>query len=143
MITSAICTRSNYFEVTDETAFHSIINDVCMRGSGHTLDVLTRVDDDNITKYAITAATSILGINIGNDEKPDYDFSEFVKRLQSVVSPDDAIIIYSMGYDLPYYADSKCDIITSTTWTSESLLTFAEKKARTCLNNPNWTTKFR
>jgi len=143
MITSAICTRSNYFEITDETAFRSIINDVCMRGSGHTLDVLTRVDDDNITKYAITAATSILGINISNNEKPNYDFSEFVKRLQSVVSPDDAIIICSMGYDLPYYADSKCDIITSTTWTSESLLTFAEKKAGICLNNPNWTTKFR
>lgn len=141
MITSATHVKTNYFRVTDEKEFRSLISDICVRGNSHSPEILTITDDDNATKYAITATGSLLGINIGSYEEPDYDFDTFVRKLQTIIPDDDAVIIYSIGYDVPYYVSGKYDVITNKTWVSESLKSLAEEKARACLNNPNWTTR--
>lgn len=118
-------TRTNYFRVTDEEKFEQIINSVvCCED---TLEVWSKTVD-GIKEYAFGINDSIQGVCecehceavAKNEAKYDadlceglYSYDKMCELLQTVVHPEDAIIIVETAHEKLRYVGASSTVITS------------------------------
>lgn len=118
-------TRTNYFKVTDEKKFEQIINSVAC--CEDTLEVWSKTVDGT-KEYAFGTNDSIQGICEcehceaveKNEVKYDadlceglYSYDKMCELLQSVVHPEDAIIIVETAHEKLRYVGASSTVITS------------------------------
>ena len=125
-------TRTNYFRVADEEKFEEIISSVvCCED---TLEVWYKTVD-GIKEYAFGANDSIAGIcecsycnscnnceykELENNEEcntcdceGEYNYDKMCELLQTVVHPEDAIIIVETAHEKLRYVGASSTVITS------------------------------
>lgn len=136
-------TRTNYFSVTDEEKLRDIVN-----------RIIWDSEDDGFFEerdgmFAFGEYGSICGLRRAESEdscdaEEDYDEDcddEFeadavYEALQSIVAPDDAIIITEIGYEKLRYLVGYAVVITSKAIETVELRTDAVNASRRLLNNP-------
>lgn len=137
-------TRTNYFHVTDEDKFRSII-DRCFAEDN--IEVWSERDENNHTVFGFGVYGTFYGIM--EDQNGDYNedietsdaFDKFVEKLQEIIEPNDACIIYNAGWEKLRYVGADATIITKTDVATTNLTDAATNLARKALDNPNWNTQ--
>lgn len=137
MATSQGRMRTNYFRVADPERLREIV--ARAEGQdGENLLLFEQVIDDE-TLYGFGCEMQLQGY--WDDEADEYDYDAFVRDLQTVVTPGDAIIIMEVGYERLRYVCGSALIITHDKTESLSLTTLALYKAAEVLGNPEYQTR--
>ena len=130
--------RSNYFHVKDEKALRELITKtVC---SEENLELFESKETNGRLVFGFCAYGSILGIPVENGREDEYNYDGFVKSLQKIIEPDDAIIIFETGHEKLRYICECASVITANDCVWLDMSDIAVNKARKMLNNPNWKT---
>lgn len=152
-------TRTNYVHVTDAEKFRKICG-LCRGECGKPLTIITKKDAVGNDTYGFYVDSDLEGYIIDANGKPvddavifdtvlDYsnNYDMFIKDLQSVIAPDDALIITTIGV-------VKTAILTGTSLTGTSyivtcndfkglhLLEKARQMAIEMLDVADWHTDF-
>lgn len=133
-------TRTNYFKVTDAEALCELSNIVC----GDEDDVHLEIQkDENGTKcYMLWCEGVILGIpDADDDEYYDYDYDEFIHRLQKLLPDDEAVIITEVGNEKMRYLVGQIAVVTNKDVQWRNLNSLGKEIAREMLKNPDWDTR--
>lgn len=132
-------TRTNYFKVTDENALIDLFNQVQACEDEVHLDAEESADK---TRYFMFwCEGTIEGIPDSDDEDCDYDFDEFIHRLQKLLPDDEAVIITEVGSEKMRYLVGQIVIVTNKDVQYRNLDSLGKQIAREMLNNPDWNTK--
>lgn len=136
-------TRTNYFSVTDEDMLRDIVDRIVWdSGDGFF--------EDRSGKFAFGSYGSVCGLrgvesedNCDSEEDyddcdDDFEADAVYEALQSIVAPDDAIIITEIGYEKLRYLVGYAVVITSKAIETVELRTDAVNAARRLLNNPKF-----
>lgn len=99
-------TRTNYFHVTDEDKFRTIMNSVY----GDGLEIWTQKDNNDVTMFAF-GADSALDYKVPNTE--EYDVEQLYEALQEIIVDDEAIIITEVGHEKLRYLVADAIVITT------------------------------
>ena len=135
--------RTNYFHVKDPEKFRELMSRVY--GNEESIDIWEKKDPDGNLVFGFGVYGGISGlrpaeyIEEGDDEEDSYD--DFTAALQEHVAEDDAIIIMESGHEKLRYVIGLATVITSTACEMIDMTTAAKKRARTLLNNKDWTTE--
>ena len=130
-------TRTNYFSVTDEDMLRDIVDRIVWDNDDGFFE-------DRGGKFAFGSYGSICGLRKAeseNDSDSDEDYDDefeadvVYEALQSIVAPDDAIIITEIGYEKLRYLVGYAVIITSKAIETVELRTDAVNAARRLLND--------
>lgn len=150
-------TRSNYFSVTDYDKLKNIVNRC--RSEDDKLYIADQTEDDGSMKYALICDGDILGFPIDpenettvlaeedietdedNNEMCDYSYSAFLQELMTILPPDDAIILTSIGYEGMRSLAAWSEIITAKSIKSIDLVPASVEIARKELGNETWETE--
>ena len=131
-------TLSNYFHVKDEKALRELIGKtVC---SDNDLELFDCKDENGQTIFGFGTCGSIIGIPDENGKKDEYTYDGFVKALQKIIEPDEAIIIFEVGHEKLCCIGECAAVITVNKSTWLDMSDIAVNKARKMLNNPKWVT---
>lgn len=157
--------RTNYFGVTDVDKFIAILN--CCDSEDGELHYVTEDDsittadnsersDGRNTKYTLISEGDIAGIRIPTgqcdgecnkcfeyDECYEYEtsFDAFLEALQSVLAPNDAIIMMGLSYEKMVHLNAWSIVITPDAISDFDLEDISLAEARRLLNNRHWNTK--
>lgn len=133
-------TRTNYFHVTDAEAFKDLMKHCTAEDE---IQVFEEPDGNGETMYAFGTYGLFQGYCEDNEDDSDmeYAFDDFVDRLQQLLRPDDACVIYNAGWEKLRYVGGGVTIITKDKVKSIGLIDIAVKKARELLDDPAWETK--
>ena len=137
-------TRTNYFSVTDEDMLRDIVDRIVWDNDDGFFE-------DRGGKFAFGSYGSICGLrkaesenDSDSDEAYDDDCDDeceadaVYEALQSIMAPDDAIIITEIGYEKLRYLVGYAVVITSKAIETVELRTDAVNTARKLLNNPTF-----
>lgn len=133
-------TRTNYFSVTDEDMLRDIVDRIVWDNDDGFFE-------DRGGKFAFGSYGSICGLRKAeseNDSDSDEDYDDefeadaVYEALQSIMAPDDAIIITEIGYEKLRYLVGYAVVITSKAIETVELRTDAVNTARKLLNNPTF-----
>lgn len=133
-------TRTNYFSVTDEDMLRDIVDRIVWDNDDGFFE-------DRGGKFAFGSYGSICGLRKAeseNDSNSDEDYDDefeadaVYEALQSIMAPDDAIIITEIGYEKLRYLVGYAVVITSKAIETVELRTDAVNTARKLLNNPTF-----
>jgi hypothetical protein len=138
------CTiRTNYFHVTDEEAFKALMCRVY--GTGRPVNVFTNTDANGVTVFGFGTYGAIAGLkNAQCDDDDEFDesaYDEFIDELKKLIAPDDACIIFEVGYENLRYLTGAAYIITNNEERFINIRDVAIKTASLMLQNPNFSTK--
>lgn len=133
-------TRTNYFHVTNSEAFKDLMKHCTAEDE---IQVFEEPDGNGETTYAFGTYGLFQGYceDDEGDSDMEYAFDDFVDRLQQLLRPDDACIIYNAGWEKLRYVGGGTTIITKDKVESIGLIDIAVKKARELLDDPAWETK--
>ena len=132
-------TRTNYFSVTNEDQLRDIADRIIWDSGDDGFF------EERSGKFAFGAYGSVCGLrkadsenDIDSDEDYDDEFETdaVYEALQSIVAPDDAIIITEIGHEKLCYLVGYAVVITSKAIETVELRTDAVNTARKLLNNP-------
>jgi len=154
MANSVYKTRTNYVHVTDEETFREICKFGCTTEL-EPLTVITAKDengedtfgfyaDGDIEGYILNDNGTIADFNAKDfDSEKDWEksFDRFVEDLKSVVAPDDALIITTIGSEKMRWLSSNLFVITHDEIKELNLLEMAKQTAREMLSNEHWDTR--
>lgn len=131
--------RTNYFRVTDENGFREMMKRV--KGSEDDIEVFER-EIDGVQHFGFGCYSSILGLSDNEDEDGDGDsdamYSNFVTALQQLLHPEDAVIMFEIGYEKLRYLVGHAHVIAQKNEASVDLISTAVKKAKELLGNPDY-----
>lgn len=146
-------TRTNFVGITDFDKFKDILSR-CVVDDGEMLTIIENTED-GITKYGFYVEENICGMRerdaFCNAEScadcedahecdVDCNYDDFLKELQQVIVPGDALIITTFCYEKMCYLLAYVDIITCDAIEAITLESEAFDKAREMLGNKDWTT---
>ena len=132
-------TRTNYFHVTNIEKFKDLI--AHCTGEGEVF-IFEEKDSEGEFQFAFGVYGAFCGYDTGNEaDEPDDQFNEFAVKLQALLRPDDACIIYNAGSEKLRYVGGVATIITRDKIDSVSLVKAATQKTRELLDDPAWETK--
>lgn len=152
-------TRTNYFRVKNEKEFKEIID--LIQVSEDEIEYWTE-EKNGETYYAFGVHDSILGVcecpycnscegcEFDKEERNEecsscdcdgeYDYDKMCELLQTIVHPEDAIIIVESGYEKLRYVGANSTIITSKKIVHKDIWTDSINTAKTMLNNKDYQT---
>lgn len=146
--------RTNFVEITDLDAFRSILES-CVVCNGESITIIENTEN-NVTKYGFYVEEDIDGIRERDEScnaescaeckdayecDVDCSYDAFLKELQQVIAPGDALIITAFCYEKMCYLKAFVDIVTHDSIDAVTLEKAAFNKAREMLGNENWTTQ--
>lgn len=132
-------TRTNYFHVTNIAEFKELMSHCTGEDEVY---VFEERDPEGEFQFAFGVYGSFYGYDTGNeDAEIDEQFNEFAVKLQALLRPDDACIIYNAGSEKLRYVGGVATIITRDKIDSVSLIKAATQKTRELLDDPAWETK--
>lgn len=131
--------RTNYFRVTDAEKFKKLMNDVI--GYEDSVKVFEK-EIDGQKHFGFGCYSSIGGIVKAADENeqdwPEPSYDDFVKMLQEVLHPDDAVIIFESGNEKLRYVVGNSHVITKNKCAYIDIMGISKAKARVLLKNPKY-----
>lgn len=147
--------RTNYFQVTDEEKFRSIIN-ACV--ADDKIEIFEDTHGADTKVFGFGCMGQVHGLKVKKCEKDDgednyakllkalqpdgvEDFDEFLKALQSVVADGDAIIVMETGHEKLRYVVGEATIITRDAIRRTILRNVAVEIAGEMLNNPDFDSR--
>lgn len=154
MANSVSKARTNYVGITDIDKFNDIISR-CVT-DGEEIEIITHTDTDGSIKYGFYCEDNICGMRIPNEDcnrescdsceyydncDMDCEYDLFLRELQQVIAPDDALIITTLCYERMRYLQAYTEIVTHKSISGITLSDSAISKAREMLGNPKWTTR--
>lgn len=148
MANSVYKTRTNYVHVTNVNKF----KEICRLGCTTELEPLTVIaarDADSKAIYGFYAEGDIEGYILNDDgtiadfNAEDFDsekdwettFDRFIDDLKSVVAPDDALIITTIGSEKMSWLSANAFVITHDEIKELNLAEIAKQNAREMLDN--------
>lgn len=132
-------TRSNYFKVVDSTALKDLIDNAV--SSDAEVQLWEKKAENGTLYYAFGCDGTIYGIDVSDNlEDPEYDYDEFIRRLQKLLPEDDAIIITSIGSEKLRYLCGNIDVITCDAIKHRNIDAIGREIAKCLLDNPDWDT---
>lgn len=154
MANSIYKTRTNYVHVTDEETFKEICRLGCT-AELEPLTVITARDDNGEDIYGFCAEGDIEGYilndngaivdfnaeDFNNERDWNRSFDRFVEDLKSVVAPDDALIITTIGSEKMRYLSANSFVITHDEIKEINLSEMAKQTAREMLGDESWNTR--
>ena len=126
--------RTNYFAVTDEDTFLKTINECLANGS---MEVITQEEKDR-TRYGFLCEGSIFGSDEGEGCG---DFDSFIKSLQEILPPGEAILLQEIGHEGFRYLVGSVLIITANDVRYVNMQAKALEEARILLDNDDFETQ--
>lgn len=147
--------RTNYVRITDVDKFNDIISH-CIIDGGEEIKIITHTDENDVTRYGFYCEECIDGMRIPgvdcnetnckncpdfSDCDGDCEYEAFIKELQTVIAPDDALIITTFNYEKMRYLAAYADIVTCKKWKYIELADIAVDNACKLLGNKDWTTQ--
>jgi hypothetical protein len=127
--------RTNYFAVTDEVEFRKIIASVCAEDE---VSVFEQPQPDGTMKFGFGLYGGIYGLPTNpDDEDEDPEMDSFESALQTVLAPDDAILMTEIGYEKLRYLTAICKIITKNVIQYMDLRDSALATAKELLDDPD------
>lgn len=139
MANYACAIRTNYFHVTDETAFKEFMEKVVC--SEDDLNIFEASDEKGETIYGFGCCSSIMGIATEGEDEDEYSYDKFIDELRKNIEPGDAIIIFEAGHEKLCSIGMYADVITSEGCNILNLEHMAVESAKNMLKNPDWETK--
>lgn len=134
-------TRTNYFKVTDAEAFKELIN-LCVTDDPNGVSIWTSEDKDGAILYGFGCYGDIEGIDTSDDEDyPDYNYDEFIEKLQNLLPEGEAAIITHIGQEKLRYLCGSVNVVTKDKTEYKDLSALGINIARELLANPGWNTK--
>lgn len=130
--------RTNYFHVTDETAFKEFMEKVVC--SEDDLNIFEASDEKGETIYGFGCCSSIMGI--ATEGEDEYSYDKFIDGLQKIIESNDAIIIFEAGHEKLRSMGMYADIITSKDHDTLDLSRIAVESAKNMLKNSDWETRY-
>lgn len=154
MANSIYKTRTNYVHVSDEERFREICR-LCTTSDGDRLTVITSKDDNgkpvigfytesDVDGYLLDEKNNIADVDADDfDDESDYEtsYDRFLKDIQSVLDPADALIITTIGYEKMRWLIGNTTIVTCNDIKHSNLESLSLCMAREMLNKPEWNTK--
>lgn len=154
MANSIYKTRTNYVHVSDEERFREICR-LCTTSDGDRLTAITSKDDNgkpvigfytesDVDGYLLDENNNIADVDADDfDDESDYEtsYDRFLKDIQSVLDPADALIITTIGYEKMRWLIGNTTIVTRNDIKYENLESLSLNMARKMLNKPEWNTK--
>ena len=132
-------TRTNYFRVTDPDVLELLIES-CF-ASDDTVTLWKKSTEDGTCRFAFGCEAEIEGINISDDpDFPEYDFDDFLKKLQEILPEDEAVIITEVGSEKLRYLCGSVTVVTHNDIEHNTLDMLGRKTAREMLKDPMWDT---
>jgi len=129
--------RTNYFSVTNESAFRDLIQSVQAEDTVHLFE---DPQPDGGKKFGFGCYGYIYGIPITEDED-EYDMDRFFENLQVLLCESDAIILTEIGNEKLRYLFGMSVIITKKAIRSTTITDCALIIAQEMLENDEFTTK--
>lgn len=120
--------RTNYFRVTDEEAYAKLFARLCAESN---IEDFTE-EKDGIIQHGFGAYDSI-DYKESDDENAEYDFDEFLEKLQKILPEDEAFMYFESGYEKLRYVSGYVTLCTRNEIHSMSLDTWAKQKAKELL----------
>jgi hypothetical protein len=133
-------TRTNYFKVTDEEKLCALL-DKCTTDEDDSVVLCPKIENDGSKTFSFYCEGALMGIAIGDEDSPEYDFEEFIRELQSILPDDEAVIITEVGREKMRYLVGEARIITKNDFSFLSLDVLSRNAACDMLKNSNWTTQ--
>jgi len=129
--------RSNYFAVTDELAFKTVIGllalDEDATAHAHSQEI------DGVKKFAFTGDGAVRGF-ISDEDPDECDIDAFLHALQRIVAPGDAALVIEIGFDSLRYFNAFTYIVTENQLECVDLPEVTLETTRKMLGNPEFTT---
>lgn len=133
--------RTNYFRVTDEEKYATLMSKI--RGDHNTLCLWNRTED-GITFHAFGCDSTMSYYPDNEDdtegEYPD-EWDEFTEELSKLLPEDEAVIILEVGKEKLRYLSGYAEIITKHGSEFVDLTTVAIERACKLLGNDSWSTR--
>ena len=120
-------TRTNYFRVTDEEKYKELFG---MLSSEDNIEDFTEKGIDGIVRHGFGCYGDVEYYDENTDE---YDFDEWLKRLQEIIPDDEAFILESSGNEKLRYVTGWVVVVTRKEIASMSCDSWAKKKAKELL----------
>ena len=125
--------RTNYFRVTDEGKYQELFKKL--------------VSDDDIVDFTKTSEDGIILHGFGSygsidfmTDADEYNFDEFIKKLQSILPEDEAFMFFEAGHEKLRYVCGYCVVVTNKEVRSLSIDDYALTVAKQLLGD-DFTTK--
>jgi len=128
---------TNYFAVTDEMKFKSLISSCQAEAE---VEVFEEKQPDGNVKFGFGCLGIIHGATEDGDDCAD-NINSLYGPLQELLPPDEAIVITEIGNEKLNYFVACCTVITRNDIQCIDARNEAVKLAGTMLNNPDFTTK--
>lgn len=142
-------TRTNYVSITDTDKFNEIIHS-CVADDEFSI-IEKQIDGE--TKYGFYINADIDGLRDNSEcdkscaecddlEDCEYDFNydDFLKALQTVIAPGDALIITTISYLKMIELHAYVEVVTADAIKSINLESGAMALAQEMLGNKDWST---
>lgn len=145
-------TRTNYVHITDEERFREIVRN-CSTETCEEVTVITHTDAAGNKVFGFQVAAPLLGYIVDKtgsivklteqqaDGVYEMNFNAFIADLQSVIAPDDALVIMWIGSNNLKMLNGGVYIITHDAIQSHSLENMALATAKHMLGNNEWHTQ--
>ena len=130
--------KSNYFALKNNTCENELRNIVSSVLAYDDVQIFSRVKDEKQT-YAIGCASNVLGIY--DKDKGHPDMGTLYRKLQEIVAPNDAIILFAAGNDGLDYVTGSFTCITANDIKYVDMEKLAVKTAANMLDNPEYGTE--
>ena len=120
-------TRTNYFRVTDEDRYKELFE--MLISEDDIQDFIKRTEDG-----VILHGFGCYGdVEYYDDDADEYDFDEWLSKLQEIIPDDEAFILESSGYEKLRYVTGWVVVVTRKEIASISCDSWAKKKAKELL----------
>lgn len=119
--------RTNYFRVTDEEKYNELFG---MLSSEDDIEDFTETDQYGTIWHGFGTYGDV---EYYDEEQDEYDFDEWVSRLQKILPDDEAFILESSGYEKLRYVTGWVMVVTSKEIVSMSCDEWAKNKAKELL----------
>ena len=120
-------TRTNYFRVTDEDRYKELFE---MLTGEDNIEDFTKRTEDGVILHGFGCYGDVEYYDEENDE---YDFDEWLSKLQEIIPNDEAFILESSGYEKLRYVTGWVVVVTRKEIASMSCDSWAKKKAKELL----------
>lgn len=120
--------RTNYFRVTDEEKYKELLEGLVAEDTIH---LFTKVTEDGVLYHGFGCYGSIDYMT----ENDEYEFNEFLLKMQSVLPDDEAFMYFESGYEKLRCVTGWCAVVTNKEVRSMSLDNWAKEQAKMLLGD--------
>ena len=120
-------TRTNYFRVTDEDRYKELFEKLT---SEDDIEDFTKRTEDGVILHGFGCYGDV---EYYDDDADEYDFDEWLSKLQEIIPDDEAFILESSGYEKLRYVTGWVVVVTRKEIASMSCDSWAKKKAKELL----------